>query len=387
MLEEFQLLIKPTSSDCNQRCTYCFYSRVGRSLHPETASHRMSAETLEGMIRRFLRMRMQRSVFCWQGGEPTLMGLDFYRHAVGLMQAHGAGGQSVTNALQTNGLLIDAEWSRFLTQYHFLVGLSLDGPEDLHDHYRGRGTYQQVMRAMQVMRENHTEFNVLAVVNDQTARHARRIYTHFRELGMMHMQFIPCVETGPDGRPAPFSVSPEAYGDFLCELFDAWLPEARQCVSERLFDALLSREITGRTGLCNLDHGCGQYLVVEYNGDVYPCDFFVQPEWRLGNILTMPVEKLLARGRAREFRGLRAKRPAACAECRWSDLCQGGCLKDRGRVGEYDRPTFFCKAFQRFFPHAEGPIRQIADEWRAAHPQEAEQFDNTKAQRHKETAD
>jgi uncharacterized protein len=361
MRPDFQLLIKPVSADCNQSCAYCFYRRVG-DIYPRTPEHRMAPETLEGLVRRFLELRLPASVFCWQGGEPMLAGLEFYQRAVALMQTHGRAGQSVTNALQTNGLLIDPDWCRFLAQYRFLVGISLDGPAELHDPYRGRGTYDAVRRALRCMAEHHVEFNALAVVNDLTARNARRIYTHLRELGIQFLQFIPCVEAGPDGRPAPFSVSPEAYGDFLCELFDLWYPEARAGVSERLFDALIARAVTGNSGLCYLDHGCGSYFVIEHNGDAYPCDFFVEEDWRLGNILTTPFDVLYDRSRARAFRALRHKLPDPCAACRWKDLCRGGCLKDRARLAAaYHRPTHFCPAYQRLFTHAEERIRELGE--------------------------
>lgn len=365
MPADLQLLVKPVSADCNQACRYCFYRRVG-GLYPERPSHRMSAATLDGLIRRFLRRRQTQSVFCWQGGEPTLAGLDFYRAAVQGMERHGRGGQSVSNALQTNGLLLDAEWCRFLAQYRFLVGVSLDGPAELHDAYRtspGRqGSYADVRRAMQLLRAHGAEFNVLAVVNDRTARHAKRIYAHFRELGLTHMQFIPCVESAPGGAPEPFSVRPEAYGEFLCELFDQWLPEARQGVSERLFDALLCRAVTGASGLCTFDAGCGTYLVIEHNGDAYPCDFFVDEGWRLGNALASGFEELMERGRMRAFRAHRQRLPAACAECPWRDLCRGGCLKDRARLGRYDAPTYLCAAWKRFLPHAMPAITALAAE-------------------------
>ena len=371
MRPDFQLLIKPASADCNQACGYCFYRRVGK-VYPKTAEHRMTSQVLDALVRRYLALRLPHTVFCWQGGEPTLAGLAFYREAVALMQAHGRGGQSVTNALQTNGLLLDAEWCRFLSQYRFLVGVSLDGPADLHDHYRGQGTHDRVLRAIRCMAENHVEFNALAVVNDLTARHAGRIYRYFRELGIQYMQFIPCVESDAAGKAEPYSVTAEAYGDFLCELFDCWLPDARSGVSARLFDALLAHAVTGRSGLCYLDHGCGNYFVVEYNGDAYPCDFFVDESWRLGNVLTTPFETLYERGRAREFRALRHRLPADCESCPWKDLCRGGCLKDRARIGgQYGGVSYFCKAYRRLFAHAAGPIRALAAEVRAAHPSQA----------------
>ena len=331
----------------------------------------MSDEVLRSLIRKYLRLHLPQSVFCWQGGEPTLMGLDFFQHAVLLMQQCGTRGQSVSNALQTNGLLLNADWCRFLRQYRFLVGLSLDGPAEYHDAFRkypgGKGSHADVLRVFHLLREQQVEFNVLAVVTSLTAGHAKEVYRYFRDLGLMHMQFIPCVETDQHtGEVADFSVGPGAYGDFLCELFDAWLPEAKECVSIRLFDGLLRRELQGNTGLCYLDGNCGHCPVVEHNGDVYPCDFFVQPEWKLGNITSSPVEKLLDRSRARAFRKARLKMPEACSDCEWAQLCRGGCLKDRRRIsGRFDVPTYFCEAYRRLFAHASEPLKKLAADVRA----------------------
>jgi len=368
-----QLLIKPAGPDCNAACVYCFYRRVGDMHDP--GPHRMSDQVLQAVIRRYLRLRLPQSVFCWQGGEPTLMGLDFFRRAVSLMQRFGRGGQAVSNAFQTNGLLIDRDWCVFFRRYRFLVGLSLDGPAPFHDRYRvrgGRGTHADAMRALGLMREMGVEFNVLCVVNDVTARRAREIYSYFRDLGVRHMQFIPCLETDPrTRRPEPFSVSPEAFGDFLCELFDAWYPESRECISIRLFDGLLRRELYGSADLCYLDGRCGDCPVIEYNGDVYPCDFFVQPAWKLGNVVATPLEKVVARTRARRFRAARTRLPEACGDCEYMDLCRGGCLKDRERIsGGFGVPTYFCASYRRLFAHAADSLRELAGELRSAHAEE-----------------
>jgi len=370
-LHDLQLLIKPAGADCNMSCRYCFYRRAGE-LYSESGPHRMSGEVLESLVRRYLRLQLSQSVFCWQGGEPTLMGLDFYRRAVALMQRYGSAGQPVSNAFQTNGLLLDREWCAFFREYRFLVGLSLDGPRELHDAYRtagGSGSYENVVRSLCLLQNEGVEFNILAVVSDVTAGHAERVYRHCRDLGVSHMQFIPCVESDPaTGAPAEFSVTPEAYADFLCALFDLWLPEAKDCVSIRLFDGLVRRELEGKTGLCYLDGDCGTAPVIEHNGDVYPCDFFVQPEWRLGNIRTMPLDKLMRRSRLRAFRAARRRLPEGCDECRWADLCRGGCLKDRQRISQgFDAPTYFCLAYQRFLEHAAAPIGKLAADVRAAH--------------------
>ena len=374
MLENFQLLIKPAGADCNMSCGYCFYARTA-GLYEKGGPHRMSLEVLEALVRKYLRLRLPQTVFCWQGGEPTLMGLDFFRTAVSLMQRHGRGRQSVSNALQTNGLVLDRAWCEFLRQYHFLIGLSIDGPAEIHDRYRTitgtRGSHADVLEKLRLMQELQVEFNVLCVVSEANAGRAKEVYGYFRDLGMAHMQFIPCIETDPKTRqPAPFSVSPEAYGDFLCELFDAWLPEAMDCISVRTFDGLLRQVLTGDSGLCAFETMCGHCPVVEHNGDVYPCDFFVQPEWRMGNILAMPFEKLVQRKCAREFRRAKFDLPADCGECEWKALCKGGCLKDRQRIsGAFDVASYFCKTYKRLFPHIEAPLKDLAETVRERHPE------------------
>jgi len=374
MPENLQLLIKPAGADCNMSCAYCFYRRT-ENLYGETGPHRMSHEVLDALIRRYLKLRLPQSVFCWQGGEPTLMGLDFFRTATALMQQHGRDGQSVSNALQTNGLLLDREWCDFLRQYRFLVGLSMDGPAEIHDRYRiaggGHSNHADVLSRLKLMRECGVEFNILTVVSEANVGCAKELYRYFRDLGVMHMQFIPCIETDTKTlRPVPFSVSSGAFGDFLCELFDAWLPEAMDCVSIRTFDGLLRAELTGNSGLCAFETTCGQCPVVEYNGDVYPCDFFVQPEWRMGNVLTMPFEKLVQRKSTREFRRAKHKLPDDCAACRWKDLCKGGCLKDRQRIsGNFDAVSYFCESYKRLFEHAAQPLKELARKARERHPE------------------
>jgi len=374
-----QLLIKPAGADCNQACGYCFYRGTERyydAAGGRGGPHRMSDDVLRTVVRRYLRLRLPQSVFCWQGGEPTLMGLDFFRRAVQYMERYGVGGQPVSNALQTNGLLLDRDWCAFLRRYRFLVGLSLDGPRDVHDAYRtfsgGRGSHAEVVRKINLLRQEAVEFNILTVVTDVNVHRAAEIYRYFRDLGVTHMQFIPCLETDPETRPPHRCVlAPEAFGEFLCELFEEWLPEATHGVSIRLFDGLIRRELTGNSGLCYLDGVCGRCPVVEYNGDLYPCDFFVRPEWRLGNIATASLERLLLRRRARMFRGARHLLPEACVECEWADLCRGGCLRDRtplanqasAGAGPPTRgPTRLCRAYQRFFAHALPRIRRLAAE-------------------------
>jgi uncharacterized protein len=363
-LQDFQLLIKPASGDCNLGCRYCFYRRVAE-LYPESRTHRMSHQVLERMISAYLAAARHRTaVFAWQGGEPLLAGLDFFIDAFALMARHGRGGQPVANAVQTNGVLIDREWARLFAAYSVLVGVSLDGPREIHDYYRGGaggGSFDAVIKGISHLREVGVEFNILTMVTSASAARGPEIYRFLRGEGFTHLQFIPCVEADPQtGQPAPWTVSPEAFGNFLCAVFDAWREEAGRQVSVRLFDAIMEHEIVGHSSLCELDGPCSGYLVIEHNGDVYPCDFFVRPEWRMGNLATDDFEALFGTRQWREFCGQRQANLAACAGCEWLALCRGGCCKDRLVAGGVASRSHLCAGYRRFFAHAEGYLRELA---------------------------
>jgi uncharacterized protein len=355
-LRHFQLLIKPVSADCNLSCRYCFYRRVG-GMYPQAPRHRMPPEVLERLVSAYLReCRTSTATFTWQGGEPLLAGLDFYVDAFGLMARLGRGGQPVANAVQTNATLIDREWARLFAAYSVLVGVSLDGPPHIHDHYRSRSdesTFDAVMAGIEHLRQARVEFNVLTMITSASAPHGPEIYRFLRDEGFAHLQFIPCVEADPrTGQPAEWTVSPEAFGNFLCAVFDAWREEAADAVSIRLFDAIMEREICGRGSLCELDGPCSGYLVVEHNGDVYPCDFFVRPEWRLGNVMHDSFDEVFSNDRWDAFGAQRQACLAACGGCEWLELCRGGCGKDRLLAGGVHQRTYLCEGYRRFFAHA-----------------------------------
>jgi len=369
-----QVLIKPASADCNLACRYCFYLPKAE-LYPETRIHRMPPDVHEEMIRQILRYGGDQPAFAYQGGEPTLMGLDYFRRAVDLQQTHGKPGQTICNSVQTNGILIDEEWGAFLSRYKFLVGLSLDGPAHVHDHYRldlgGRPTHARVARAAQTLRECDAAFNVLAVVTRYAAAFATEIYAYFRENGWDYLQFIPAVEVDrATGRLADFSVPPLDYGRFMCKIFDHWkqdFRDGRPTVSIRLFDTLLGLYCNLSPPSCTFRRTCGIYVVIEYNGDVYSCDFFVEPHWKLGNLMHQSLRALLEGPRQREFGALKAQTPERCAECPWLPLCRGGCLKDRARSQDgADAPfakefglDYFCEANRMIFQHTQSTFLEL----------------------------
>lgn len=370
------VLIKPAGPDCNMACAYCFYSAKA-ALFGDAPRHRMSLETLEELIRQVMSQSGEEVSLGWQGGEPTLMGLDFFQKAVDLEQEHGQG-QTVGNGLQTNGLLLDSAWASFLRRYNFLVGLSIDGPEHVHNHYRrlagGGPSWAKVSDRAKLLLDAGVAVNALAVVNDYSAGHAAETYDYFKSTGLEHMQFIPCVETAPNGHAAPFSVSGQAYGQFLCTIYDLWRADFRNgfaTTTVRFFDSVFYTYLDMEAPECLFHKECGPYVVVEHNGDVYSCDFFVEPRWRLGNIAQGRLSDMLNSGLQTSFGRQKAELPDQCRKCRWLKYCRGGCLKDRLRDPADGGLNHFCAAMKIFFEHADADLRDLAAQWRARQAAEA----------------
>jgi uncharacterized protein len=365
------IIVKPAGPDCGMECGYCFYSgKLG--LYPETRTHRMSEAVLNEMMRQFMEQPVSDLSVGWQGGEPTLMGLSFFQRAVALEEKYG-GDKTIGNGLQTNGLLLDCQWARLFREYKFLIGLSIDGPKHVQDRYRvlrgGSGTWAQVSAAARMLLDEGVPVNALTVVSDYSVRFPDEIYDHHRELGLDYMQFIPCVETDPEDprRAAPFSVTAEAYGAFLCRVFDRWRADFRDGspgTSVRFFESLLFSYAGFAPPDCTLCETCGSYLVVEHNGDVYSCDFFVEPAWLLGNVMREPLAGIFDSGRQREFGHRKAELPASCAACPWLARCRGGCPKDRLRDPRDLGVSHFCEAYKMFFEHADADMKLLIAAWR-----------------------
>lgn len=361
------ILVKPAGPDCNLACDYCFYSGKS-SIFPETVKHRMTDSTLTALIRQAMSQAGETIGIAWQGGEPTLMGLQFFQKAMDLMQQYGRD-QSVGNALQTNGLLIDKKWIRFFREYNFLIGLSIDGPERIHDHYRrtkdGKGTWSRVTDKAKMMLDNGVEVNALSVVTDYSSKFPEEIYSFIKGLGLNYMQFIPCVERDPanPGELRTFSVPAKNYGTFLCRLFDLWLADfvdGSQTTSIRFFDSVFYRYVGMTPPECTLLEECGNYLVVEHNGDVYSCDFFVEPVWKLGNISNCNLQDMLNSERQTAFGAMKKQLPEECRSCKWLHLCQGGCIKDRENGPGQKATNNLCAAFKMFFEHADPELKELA---------------------------
>ncbi len=353
-MNEFQLLIKPSSYDCNLNCEYCFYKRVEK-LYPEIKHPRMSDKTLEVLIKKYLGLRLQNSVFCWQGGEPTLMGLDFYKKVVQFQQKYGIGGQLVGNVLQTNGILIDEDWAKFLHDYKVFVGLSLDGPENIHDHYRrtinGKGTWKKVMKCVKILQDNKVEFNILCVLSKANVNHVKELYQFFSENDLNYLQFIPALEC-TNNKMAPYSPTAEEYGKFLCEIFDLWKKNGVENVHFRTFEDIFSLYLGLSTNSCPFGKNCSDYLVIEWNGDVFPCDFFVKSDLKLGNIINDDFSNIL-KNRPAIFSNRKKKLGNECLNCHWKNICHGGCLKDRDFCENTDNNrSYYCKVYKLFFTYS-----------------------------------
>lgn len=326
------------------------------------------------MIRQVMRQGGRQVTFGWQGGEPTLMGLRFYEHAVEFQQRYGRG-QIVGNGLQTNGILIDGQWARFLGRYNFLVGLSIDGPQHIHDRYRllrgGKGSWQRAADSAKRLLEAGVAVNALTVVNDYSVDFPEEIYEFHRDLGLSYMQFIPCVEPNPDkpDETAKFSVPPRKYGEFLMKLFDLWLAdfsEGKPITSIRFFESVFHSYAEVEAPECILMPECGVYVVVEHNGDVFSCDFFVEPAWMLGNVKNGSLSEMLNSDTQSKFGLMKSDLPPLCRECEWLRYCRGGCTKDRKYSVPGDGVNHLCESYSMFFQYADRDFQRLAESWKMA---------------------
>ncbi|MBZ5586532.1 MAG: anaerobic sulfatase maturase, partial [Acidobacteriia bacterium] len=356
------LLIKPASAVCNLDCSYCFYLDRAADPYKALPGRRMSLEILERLVDAYLLYSYPSSVFAFQGGEPTLAGLPFFQRVVELQQQYGRNGQNVSNSLQTNGILLDDAWCELFRAYQWLLGVSLDGPEAEHDLYRvnkqGRGTWKRVMESVELLKRRQVEFNVLCVLSQANVERPKELYRFFRGMGIDNIQLIPLAEFGPGGAPLPFTITPEQYGRFLCEWFDLWWPDRRK-VRVRFFDNVAEALAGQKPGNCTLHETCDSYAVVEYNGDVYPCDFFVEGSWKLGNIEVDSWSEIARRARRYQFAAKKTLPHSECLACEYEPVCHGGCPKLRhGPHGNFDDLDYFCQAYKMIYARSLGPLRE-----------------------------
>jgi uncharacterized protein len=377
----FHIMAKPTGSACNLRCGYCFFLKKER-LYPGS-DFRMSGQVHEAYIRQLMESHQTPQVtVAWQGGEPTLMGLDFFRHSVELQKKHQKPGTHIENTFQTNGILLNDEWCGFFRENDFLIGLSMDGPRGLHDFYRkdkaGRGTFDRVVRAARLLQKHKVECNILCTVNSKNAAHPTEVYRFFRdELGFNYIQFIPIVERKDEGSfqegetVTDRSVQPGQFGRFLIEIFDEWV---RRDVGETFvlnFDGALAGWLGMAGTVCIFGPTCGLGMALEHNGDLYSCDHFVDPNHYLGNILKTPMIELVASEQQRKFgRDKRDTLPRYCRECAVLSICNGECPKNRFSKTPDGTPglNYLCAGYKAFFKHADKHMRIMAGLVRSNRP-------------------
>lgn len=366
-MRHVQMLLKPASGLCGLRCRYCFY-------HDETAKREqasygiMEEAVLEAVIQRALASATQSCTFSFQGGEPTLAGLDFFRRAVELARQYNKNRVQVCFSLQTNGMDLTPAWADFLAENHFLVGLSLDGVKETHDANRvtpqGEGTFQRVLRAAQLLESHGAAFNILTVVNRQTAPQVERIYRFYQRSRLGYLQFIPCLDPlGEAPGEQDYSLSPQEYGRFLCRLFDLWYQDAvgQRAPSIRQFENYIEMLLGFPPEACGMAGVCGMQHVVEADGSVYPCDFYVLDGYRLGNLCTDSLEEINRRREALGFVQQSRAVDRACRDCPHFPLCRGGCRRYRPveADGSLGRNTL-CPGYREFFAYAAPRLKELA---------------------------
>ena len=374
---EFQIFAKPAGALCNLDCEYCYYSDK-RELYPAPAVPSMTDELLERYIVQHIEASRGPEVsFSWHGGEPTTLGVGYFRRVVELQRKHKPAGWRVRNGVQTNGVLLDEEWVRFLAMENFNVGLSLDGPAELHDRYRvnhaGQPSHGQAMRGYDLLRKHGVATDIVCVVHTVNVRHPLTVYRFFREIGCRYLGFLPVVERDPNTASGVSRHTPPAedYGVFLCKIFDEWVARDVGRMMVQIFDEA-SRPVFGLDhSLCVFRQTCGQIPVIEHNGDYYPCDHYVIRGRRLGNIMETPLAELLDSPAQRAFGD--AKRdalPRYCRECEVLAMCNGGCPNYRFIETPDGEPglNYLCAGLKCFFLHSRGPLARIAAEQRPVRP-------------------
>lgn len=352
------ILIKPASSNCNMDCKYCFYKTLC-SNREEYDKGFMSTQTLEALVREAIEYAEGSLTFAFQGGEPTLAGLEFYRTAIALQQQYNTKNLVIENTLQTNGLLIDREWAAFLRENHFLVGLSLDGPKKLHDRnrfdYRGNGTFERVMNTARLLQEYEVPFNILSVITEELSQKAGYLYKFYKRNRFSHIQLIPCMDETHrcSGEPENHAVSAVSYGRFLCEIFDLWYEDfmAGEDIEIRMFSNLAQMAAGYPAEQCGMNGCCNCYFVVEGDGSVYPCDFYCTDIWRLGKV-GKPFHEMLKSDTAIRFLQEGAKTPHPdCRSCPYLSLCHGGCRRWCETPDGSRGINRLCEGYRIFFAH------------------------------------
>ena len=366
------VMLKPAGAHCNLACKYCYYLEKN-NLYQNSHRHLMTDEMLEQFTREYIEAQtMPQVLFTWHGGEPLMRSIDFYKKALALQKKY-AHGKQIDNVIQTNGTLLTDEWCEFFAQNHWLVGISIDGPQEYHDHYRvtpaGKPSWEKVMQGIQLLKKHRVEWNAMAVVNAYNAEHPLEFYHFFRDNGCQYLQFTPIVErltehedgrtlaSLADDREIPLtdaSVTPQQWGNFLCTIFDDWVRHDVGKTFVEIFDCTLANWMGVLPGICAYSKECGHAGVMEHNGDVYSCDHFVFPEYKLGNIREQSLIDMLYGEKQQAFSRLKhTSLPRQCKECDMEFACHGECPKNRFEKDKYGEPglNYLCQGYYQYYSH------------------------------------
>lgn len=366
-MPSISVLIKPASSNCNLKCSYCFYNSISEKRTIKNYGI-MEIDTIESIVKKVFEFADYSCTFAFQGGEPTLAGIDFFEQLMNFQKRYNTKNIKVYNSIQTNGIAIDEKWAKFFSRNNFLVGISLDGYKKVHDVNRietgGKGSFSRVIKAISILNDFKVNYNILFVVNASTARHANKIYKYFKESCFEYIQFIPCIDPF-DEEPGkqPHSLTPKRYAEFLTTFFDLWYRDmiAGNGISVRTFDNFVTMLMGYAPEACDMSGICTCQFVIEADGSVYPCDFYVLDKWRLGNILTDSIQELGTSHTTFKFIEESTYLSPECRECKWLTLCRGGCRRMRESFGG-NKPSlnYFCLAYKEFFNYSITRIQEIS---------------------------
>ena len=366
---DFQVFVKPTGALCNLGCTYCYYLDKEK-LYSYEGDLKMSDTVLEKYIVQHLEACPEDVViFSWHGGEPTILGLDYYRKIVELQDKHRKDGQTIVNGIQTNGTLLDDDWCRFLASEGFAVGLSMDGPREMHDRYRLtkdlKPTFKDTLRGYKLLQKYGVYTEILCVVNSNNVKYPLEVYDFFMSLKCRYLTFLPLVDKMPKGKQGVTSISIRSgdWGRFLCKIFDEWKEKGIGRIKIQIFEEAIRTAFDQEHSLCIFRPTCGDVPVVEHNGDFYSCDHFVDPEHLIGNIMKNHLGELLDSSAQRGFgRAKLETLPSYCLECEVEDMCNGGCPKNRFIETPYGEPglNYLCEGYKQFFTHCKPFVKQVA---------------------------
>lgn len=364
MNDPLGVMWKTVSEACNLACDYCYYSRCnGRPEKIET----ISDEVLEKFIKEYMEMSNGTTSFAWQGGEPLLAGLEFFEKVVDLQAKYAPRNTIISNTIQTNGTLINEKWAKFFKKYNFLVGVSLDGPQEINDARRvtgsGKGSFQSIINGIKILKDENVDFNILTVLHENNINKASELMEFYQSEDFRYVQFIPCMDFNSQdiNKPGRFLITPKEYGDFLCEAFDFWYNDGYPVISERFFDNMLAVYLHQEAELCTHRKSCPKTVLFEQNGNAYPCDFFIHEDYSLGNIGQSSLRDILNHSTYDEFLSKKTTLAPKCENCEYLNLCYGGCPRNRNWYDPKELQTdYFCQSYKQIYQYAEERMQIVA---------------------------